>query len=179
MCSRLGANVAVTQLKSNNHVEGQLVFFFFSPSSAALYRRLGTVSKPTLFSLWLSRKKKVSFSYIHARNLSFWCLSVDYEQEAIDSSSVRCTYLHITVTVGHTCSAHENFDSLWCLLYRLPVSQFLLTVLKVLAYLGKYCFLSIHLVIYVSTHFSFWVHGPGSRFEERAHAAARCRIRFN
>lgn len=27
MCSRLGANVAVTQLKSNNHVEGQLVFF--------------------------------------------------------------------------------------------------------------------------------------------------------
>lgn len=50
MCSRLGANVAVTQLKSNNHVEGQLVFFFF-PSSAALYRRLGTVSKPTLFSL--------------------------------------------------------------------------------------------------------------------------------
>lgn len=51
MCSRLGANVAVTQPKSNNHIEGQLLLFFFSPSSAALYRRLGTVSKPTLFSL--------------------------------------------------------------------------------------------------------------------------------
>lgn len=113
MCSRLGANVAVTQLKSNNHIEGQLVFFFFfSPSSAALYRRLGTVSKPTLFSLWLSRKKKVSFSYIHARNLSFWCLSVDYEQEAIVSSSVCCTYLHITVTVGHTCSVQVHMRTL-------------------------------------------------------------------
>lgn len=163
-------------------LRASLFFFFFSPSSAALYRRLGTVSKPTLFSLWLSRKKKVSFSYIHARNLSFWCLSVDYEQEAIVSSSVRCTYLHITVTVGHTCSVQVHMRTLTlsdAYRYRLPVSQFLLTVLKVLAYLGKYCFLSIHLVIYVSTHFSFWVHGPGSRFEECAHAAARCRIRFN
>lgn len=47
-----GANVAVTQLKSNNCDEGQLCFFFFfPPSSAALCRRLGRVSKPPLFSL--------------------------------------------------------------------------------------------------------------------------------
>lgn len=43
-----GANVAIAQLKSNNHDEGQLCFF---SSSAALCRRLGTVSKPPLFSL--------------------------------------------------------------------------------------------------------------------------------
>lgn len=47
-----GANVAVTQLKSNNCDEGQFFFlFFFSSSSAALYRRLGWVSQPPLLSL--------------------------------------------------------------------------------------------------------------------------------
>lgn len=47
-----GVNVAVTQLKSNNCDEVQVfLLLFFSPSSAALYRRLGSISKPPLFSL--------------------------------------------------------------------------------------------------------------------------------
>lgn len=61
----------------------------FFPSSAALCRRLGTVSKPPLFSLWLSRKEKdekKSVLLLHSQGKFVILFSVC---ELIDSRSER------------------------------------------------------------------------------------------
>lgn len=110
-----GANVAVTQLKSNNCVEGQLGYFF-SLLCCAVQETGHSFKASSFLTLTQSEEKKMSFSYIYARNSSFWCLYVDYKQEAIVSTSLHCIYLHVVVTARHPCTqcacAHTKFDFL-------------------------------------------------------------------
>lgn len=73
-----GANVAIAQLKSNNHDEGQLFVFFpplllcagdWAPFQSLLFSHSDSVRRRA--------KRKVSFSYIHRGNSSFCFLYVN------------------------------------------------------------------------------------------------------
>lgn len=59
MCSRLGANVAVTQPKSNNHIEGQLLFFFFSLLCCAVQETGHSFKAYSFLTLTQSEEKSV------------------------------------------------------------------------------------------------------------------------
>lgn len=74
-----GANVTVTQLKSNNHDEGQLCGFFIPPVllGAGDWAEFQSLLLSHSESVGRREKKKVSFSYIRKRNLSLFFLYVD------------------------------------------------------------------------------------------------------
>lgn len=65
MCSRLGANVAVTQLKSNNHVEGQLVVFFLFSLLCCAVQETGHSFKAYSF-LTLTQSEEKSVLLLHS-----------------------------------------------------------------------------------------------------------------
>lgn len=147
----------VPQLRSLAAVRGQSLFlflFFLTSLVAALWRRPGAVSKPCLFSLWLSRK--VERKGGNKRRLL--SLAATPPLPSLNPS-------HYMLTHKGTCAntaRQSPWDAWWP-----PCAAFII-------------FLFIHLVIYLAAHFGFFfertVRGSGAG---NMHAAARCPVRFN
>ena len=166
-----GANVAVTQLKSNNQPWGPTRLF---PSSAALCRRPGRVSKPPLShsDSGGKRKKCPSLTFtqeIHHSVFWMWTKRLQERDTTVSVQQCAChghrlwTFLTIytfTSPVWHSPETLMSFThQCQCDRRARPTQSTYLSVHVLL--------LSIHLVINLSAHFSFWSIWFWS--EERAH----------
>ena len=143
--------------------------FFFPPSSAALCRRLGRVSKPPLFSLWLSGKekeeKKKSVLLPHSHRKFIILLSVcwlkRFQEWKTMVSGVQCAVtpcmswppsLNLFSPFAHTHSLtlSDIPSRLWCLLRLVGIQSACLSMhVRLLIYspcnlfIHTFCFLSI------------------------------------
>lgn len=126
-----GANVAVTQLKSNNRDEGQLSFFSLLCCSV---HEAGHSFKASSF-LTLSqskgeRRKKVSFSHIHTGNSSFCFLYLDLK---ISGMKDCCLLYSVHCYLCMSWSSHLNLKHLANTFMYLRCFDILLTTWRVRA----------------------------------------------